>query len=569
MYYSLGNTTFAEGLIRDILDVWVYKSGFCDFALMQVYGEWHSEMSEELRAGVKAHMMNRTLDLYVSYPGATTLDTPNQFLMRATAAHLAGQYWDHPNAKNGTDYLNEVFDTYTREGMAEFDSTTYHALYGTAFLLLAECSEDPVIQKKAVILLDWLYLTTATEWLDGWWISTTFRSYVMNESPEASAAGILSAWLFLGNSVRVPNMHSGYTIGHVEADLSLPIAYTRTMVADVIPHIAGLKPVGPSETRLVRESHYACKAFADPKAWGCKWVWKTSFFTEDYGVASHMTEPGIGEHILPHANRNQSNWLVRWPSSDATGGTTLFVQQRSDRNPDASTDNPYTPNEQVLQHEGAMVAVYDIRWGLTDVDAMIPKLGQQSKNGQSDVVEKKGWIFLQRENMFVALHFARGYRWTVPANPIINGVPYAIATSSGTQNAAVILTSRKTEYASLDAFSTAVLETAEVSFDSTGRKPVAVLKDLKGNYLVIEHDGQRKINGEEVDYKSWPIMETVQNGATWVSQPANTKIVNINVPGMPPCVYDYTNWTTTCKRSSISRSGNRSKSDGETDIEIM
>lgn len=546
LYFSVGNTSFACDLVENLLDDWESKSGFCDYAMIAVYSRWHQNMPIHLKLGVRDHMLNRTLNIYTNTNEDTDLNTPNQYLMRATASYLSGQYWGHPNMKNASDYLNEWFANTTRRGMTEFDSTTYHAIYGVCLTTLQDFAWDKEIRQKASLTLDWLYLSTAHEWLKGWWISTTFRNYVLNDSPEASAAGALNAWLLFGNSLRVPNMDNTTGIGHIEIEYSLVSALSSYRVP---PSAVSLASFGLRSTRSVRESHYACKSFADPNMWGWKWVYKTAFLTPTYGITSYATELGVKQAWLPHFC-NQSTWLVRWPEKNPSLGSTLFIQQRMNCS-SGNTSLEYTPNEQVLQHEGTMVSVYNIRDGNLLVEAWVPQGVIENVFGK-----ETDWVFMQKGEVLVAMIFAEKLRWPDALHGYIrNGVKYDISTSFGKRNAAVVLTASVEEYGSLDNFIDAVENKVEVDFTQVQEKSSVKVTDLHGNTLFLEHDGPRQINGKDVDYTAWPLVESVDtlvgsggvSKTPLLSQPAGSLVLQVTVPDQFPCVYNFENWTTTCR----------------------
>lgn len=276
----------------------------------------------------------------------------------------------------------------------------------------------------------------------------------------------------------------------------------------------------------------------DPNMWGWKWVYKTSYLTSDFGVTSYITEPGMKQAWLPHFC-NQSTWLVRWPSEVVEYGSTLFLQQQLKC--EGNTSLEYTPNEQVLQYEGTMLGVYNIRDGDAVVNAWVPQ-------GQVSNLIIDSWIFMQKGTVLIAMMFANPIMWIDEfQNYERNGVMYDIVTSLGQHNAAVILTESTTTYNSLDNFSTTVLNTVIVDFSGVhSAQPTASVTDLHGNILEMQHDGARRVNSKDMDYEHWPTVEVLQQETRWISQQVGDFNMYVNMPDMEPCRYDFANWTTSC-----------------------
>lgn len=228
-----------------------------------------------------------------------------------------------------------------KSGMLEFDSTTYHALYGAALTSLYDFTKDGLMRQKASMTLDWLYMGVADEWLQGWWISTTYRDYIKNTSPEASGASTILAWMMLGNSIRTPTMDRALGLGHVEPEYSVPSSLSSFRLPAFIEGALAVHP--PSNkgfTRTVRESHNIQVDPFNPSPTLFQWVYRTAYITGSYGVTSHSEESGIS---VEHHNNRTSRWLIRWPSSRSDIGSTIFFQQHEEED----TPNPFTPHEQV------------------------------------------------------------------------------------------------------------------------------------------------------------------------------------------------------------------------------
>ena len=162
---------------------------------------------------------------------------------------------------------------------------------------------------------------------------------------------------------------------------------------------------------------------------------------------------------------------------------------------------------------------------------------------------------MQKGEVLIAMRFANSLEWPDSLRRYErNGVKYDISISAGQRNAAVVLTASLDEYGSLVNFIQAVEERVVVDFSRVQESGAAVVTDLHGNTLLIEHDGARQVNGTDLDYTQWPAVESVDRiegeepvQLPLLSQPAGSFLLQVTVPGHPPCVYNFKDWTTTCR----------------------
>lgn len=540
LYYYTSDDDLANQFIQDyLIQTNESRAGFCDYSLMQLYARYHHRMPYSLKDDIKENVLTRTLNIYSSPPDPTLL-TPNQYLMRATSAYLAGQYFGHPNWKNATIYLNEWFDNTTHQGMSEFDSTTYLSIYFACLTTLSDSVMDPMIQRKAQYTLHYLYLSFVNEWLYGWWISVTFRDYIYNTSPEASGGATITGWLVFGHSLHYPNINRTSIIGHVEPEFTIVNALSLYTSANIPTYLQQLLFV--KGKRFIQESHYACKSYADPIDWGWKWAYKTSYITNYYGLASYSTEKGIPQQILPHFC-NFSQWLIRWPSINQTIGSTIFIRQETDCLSN-ETRNPFTPNEQILHHENSMLGVYNIQFGRRIIQLWIPLYLEK-------IIHQDNWIFIQQNQIYIAIQFYQPMQ--LFQIELLNGVYYQIYTSHGSQNAAIVLTIEKSQYPDFQSFITDVTRIKRLylivsSIFNTTFSTIAAGINLMNDTMFIQHDGNQYINNHLINYTNWPSIQVKQDNILQqlVFQKQNDPNLYLNIPNLTNCYYNFNKWVTNC-----------------------
>ncbi len=107
-------------------------------------------------------------------------DTENHWLMYYTSLYLISQVHPHEdgstwfngrssdeNFKDADSYLKEWMRITTSVGQGEFDSPHYGDLYFTSLIMLRQFCNDPVMKKKAEIMLDWFLADFFIDYFDG------------------------------------------------------------------------------------------------------------------------------------------------------------------------------------------------------------------------------------------------------------------------------------------------------------------------------------------------------------------------------------------------------------------
>jgi hypothetical protein len=96
-----------------------------------------------------------------------------------------------------------------------------------------------------------------------------------------------------------------------------------------------------------------------------------------------------------------------------------------------------------------------------------------------------------------------------------------------------------TAQAQLEAFKRDIEAKTKLTLKVEGETISASYKDRFNETLEKIHDGEAKINGQVLDYKSWPLVDN-----PWVHQGFGGKNMTVT-DGTTTCVYDLSNWTIT------------------------
>ncbi|WP_334074434.1 CARDB domain-containing protein [Paenibacillus sp. A14] len=475
-----------------------------------------------LREKVKANM------LAADY--SNNGSTENHFLKFRTAGYLVAQTWPDWSQAQATKAfaerdISDMLERFVKYGMKEYDSTTYWALYVECLLMLHDLADDPQMKQKAKMALDWIIANTAADWLDGYWVSSTVRDY-MGMSPKLGAAGTTMAWLYLGGEER-PRLLKN-ELNYPEGMYSVVAAVSSYRVPELIRAAAAER--GEPYTNLESHDQYPSSKLNWPHGYR-----KTTYIAEHYGVASQFD----GYGTLGWSDQLR-RWFVRWKSEDAF--STFYVSHPKN----GALQSGATPYEQVLQHGGTLLAV-------TQIPAGDPKpyIAGPLPSGVIDTVEdSSGWIFAHEGNVLLAVKIMKPYSWTEES---VGPLAIPVLRSEGLKNAVIVETADPGDYAEagddgktaderraseLARFMEAIKSGTRVEAARLDEaNPTVVYHSLAGDTLSLTFNGERSVNGESVDYTSWPLIDN-----PYMHQEVGSPILRLMHDG-ETVEYDFDNWT--------------------------
>jgi hypothetical protein len=230
-------------------------------------------------------------------------------------------------------------------------------------------------------------------------------------------------------------------------------------------------------------------------------------------------------------------WKLVW-ESDAPAST-FFVTHPCAYDGSQEFLNGATPREQVLQHNGALLAMYKIESGepYPYITGVVPV-----EAIKKTVEDPSGWIFFDGGSVLFAVKFAHPYQWA--EDRYFRGIRHRMLRCDERGTALVVETCLPEEYApsgsqtALDLFAKDILEKTKLDYvvkDVEYRE--TIYHSLKGDTLKIVYNYGRYINDEKVDYAQWPLVSD-----PWIHQSVNGRFLNVSYGGKFR-VYDFQNWT--------------------------
>lgn len=493
--YAFGQTDAANQLADDLFSNPHSASMFLAMAGMDLYMRYNTVMPDDVKEKAR-----RFITSFDDYTGGST---ENHGIMFATAGYLAAQEWPDWNKADAVreetrSHLYNFVDEIAQHGIVEHDSPIYHVFFVNSLLALRDHATDSEMQQRATVGLDLLLTSMAPEWLEGYWATSTLRSANFTHDPRrlGSLTGPVG-WLYWGGDE--PIHEDGCAVMSAVSDYRIPEVLTYIGQDRRLPYVHR-ETQGQS---FNRDDKYR----------------KYTYMDETYAMYSQFD--GNGD-LAWHDQLNRMG--VVWVS-DAPGSTLVIKQPVDDRGRGDTADG------QVLQHERALIGVYrnSLSGYLPDTEAVVER------------IEEEDWMFVHGGTALIALKVVNGYDWEDTIDVL--GTPFQSFRSDADRNGIVIQTAPVEDFAAdspraeLTAFAEAVKTQTEL--DTSGidnRRPRLRFVSLSGDVLEMEFSGDRTINGEVVDYHSWPLFQN-----PWMRSEAGT-FLEIKY-GDQSRRYDFQNWS--------------------------
>jgi hypothetical protein len=438
---------------------------------------------------------------YTPYRG----DTENHWVMYYTSLYLAAQTWpgedgsqwyngksSEENFKDGEGWINFWMKTTTTIGQGEFDSPGYGACYLAPMFLLHEFAKDPIMKKKAGMMIDYLLADFAVEYLKGSYCGGHSRDYPETVVSPKTTAMTAFGYLFFGDAPFIPR---GETLFAAMSSYKLP---------EIIYRIATdrRRPYVDTETKRVRNKmrHDTLK---NPP------VYKYTFMTQDYSLGS--LQGGILQPIQQHT------WDVTWVSSKPHNTLfsihpyysgfelgTFFPEEEKlmveavigSNKPSYNTEDKWvgsSPYEQTFQYRSAIIVLYDIKPG-TDfehIDAFF------TKDFDERVVDPSGWIFCRDGDVYIAYYPLKPYQWSE------EGIDFRLR-SRDLKNGCIVEVASRRETGSFAEFKRTIRKT-EIHHKRFDKDLTVRYTTRHGDKMQFTYDGARILNGKPVDFKSYKL----------------------------------------------------------------
>lgn len=443
---------------------------------------------------------------YMPYRG----DTENHWLLYYTSMYLMAQLWpgepgeawftgksSAENQREAAAWIDSWIRLTTSRGQGEYDCTHYIGVFLLPMSYLAAWADDPVMKKRATMMIEYLIADYAAENLNGIYVGSHARTDdKMVVEKWHSVAGDFGYLLFgLGPK---PEPISGYALYYALASAYKPPEILRRIATD------RSRPYTHYERKRTRNRWRFHDELHGP-------VYKTTYVRPEYAVGSD--QGGILQPIQQHS------WDVTWAVDDPRGVHNTFftlhpysslyeLQTYFTFGPDFGTeevvrskrtyDSPDkllggSPFEKIMQDEDTVIVLYEIPKG-----TRFPHINGFLSKDLSDVVEdSSGWIFLRGGKALIAARPLQPYVF----QPIQDGgrrlfSPYL-------NNGVVVQVAAASEFTGLDAFRQAILA-LPLEFHLEPR-PSVRFQSLRGRRLEFTYGETPRIDGRPLDYDSWPL----------------------------------------------------------------
>lgn len=509
---------------------------FYAYTLMGTYLHVRSVLPDSLHKKVREAFRVRTM-----YRG----DTENHWVMYYTGIYLAAQTWpgedgsrwfngrsSSENFREAKEWLEFWMRTTSTIGQGEFDSPTYSTVFLAPMLVLYEFAADPVMKRRAQMMIDLLLADYATDHLKGNYCGGHSRDYpddIIN--PQAAPAARV-AWLYFGEPkeerwtetrFRPRNRGSWETVFGALGSYRLPEVIYGMATDRSTPYVQ-------TETKRVRN----VIRFGDEQN---PPVYKTLSMTDDYALGS--LQGGILQPIQQHtwdvtfASEKPNNTIFTLHPFVSGRELAMFFPEEIrflagevDRYHLVYTDpnkwNSSSPYEQTFQNENAIIVLYNIDEGAKQphVDGFFPR------NLDERIVDSTGWIFCRAGRTYVAFRPLMPYEW------IEEDVNWRFRSAS-LRNGVVVEVGSASAFRDFAAFQKQIRSNRLAAPDFANTLTVEYTTSA-GRTMKFRYGGERLLDGKQLDFRAFglfrgPFMDSnVGEGVVRLKYGGRTRTLDFN-----------------------------------------
>ncbi len=487
---------------------------FAYWSAMDTYLRWKDTKYNQV-------LIDRSKEYFTTFTDYGGGFSQNHLVMLATARFLASEQWPESDFVSGSAYNSEdpsgrtflvnKIKEWLFTGVVEHDSSIYIAFHLGPMRTLADLAQDPEIKQLAAWAFEWLMVNAANNWMNGHLATSSLRNLFPYDAQNEYYESDFMHWLYFGGKNQT-NFDLGglpracFGLGLIASDYELP---------QIIIDIANER--NTSFTNL--ESH----AVGD--AWNLDFR-KTTYMEKDrYAVYSQAELPSGQNSGL---NEQSHRWGVIWQSvnGDDQKSAFWFKHGRKDISKNKAGTTKY---EQVVQKDKTLAAVYDI-----PANDRFPFAEGFVSTDLTSFIDASNKVYFHYGNVLIAVLSPKSISW----NPGDSRIRLDHSITGAVVETALPARYQGTPQQQLEAFKAEIesfdrLEGSEVD----ASPPRIVYNSIYGNELDIKYETYRKINGNDIDYTSWPLMSN-----PWVQQDVNGNILTLSINGFSR-VYDFANGT--------------------------
>ena len=500
--------------VEEIVHTYMSGPGLGSFdmvATMLLICRWGEALPESVHAQVKERMTRG-----IFHRG----NTENHWLLYYTATLLSAERWsDVEDWWNGLSrvaaraeamrWILGTIDSTARQGHHEYDSPQYHTCHVLCMIALADHAQDPHLRKQAEQMATLYIADMAVEYFHGAWVGGHSREgYRENTHTMTGTASALGFYYF-GDVAFDPTAHG--------KDMACPAVTARYRPPALVAEVARdrERPFVVRKTKAPRTIYRHVAREAEP-------VHKYTYISRSFALGSTQ----VGLPGAPAGPIDLVSWDLSWagPTHQAKvvcnhpylspGRFSAFLSElpQAIGRSVAEAHKPYlqnpdrlfgaSPYEQMMQYESALVVLYRIPPG-----DRAPYIHLYLPKGMT-WVERKGWILGDGGSFYAGIRPIGTYRWLeILEEPLVNGWLLRI------EGLDVGLALEAEEAAAIDGFETFCAEMVKPRLDlwewpGEGR---VTFDTRRGHRLEMTYDGPHRVDGREIDYRAWPMVE-----APWV-----------------------------------------------------
>ena len=276
-------------------------------------------------------------------------------------SRLMGYLWaEEFNDTEKLNYFKNFVDNWAHaafnSGRVEWDSNNYFGYCFQPALVLYEYAKDSKVKKQAKAVLDWMMITSALHYIDGFQAGPDVRAKTFAYKPFEGSTWPYAYWYFVDSSHH-PSYSDSSAVSNMDINLAGFIPYSSYRPPQVALDIAQRKFQMPLEMHNAKP--FYCLDFDNYHDWkgdtnrSRRFEYETLYFDKNYLLGSLATNRPNGDAAMNTQNQKpfseQSVWRLAVKGS-SDGAVQIFGNSGSDN--DMAGRCPY---EEIGQYRNSMM----------------------------------------------------------------------------------------------------------------------------------------------------------------------------------------------------------------------
>jgi len=481
---------------------------------MLLHSRWEAQLSSGAREMIRAFMLDSVL---------VRGNTENHWLMYYTGNLLAAERWQEeaefwdgrqPVAmqREATRWILGTIDRTARIGHHEYDSPGYQIEHMMPLIGLYEHARDAYLRAQVQRVLTLLVADMALEFFHGSWAGSHSREgYRENTWTRVGPIRTLQ-YLYFGGEPFDPDQHlHGYAIPALVAAYRPAALFARMAWDRPTPQVV-------RKTKAPRNIIRHTDTYAGP-------VYKTTYMSQSFALGSaQINLPGtaagpidlVSWDLTWSGPKQQAKITCNHPFQGPQRFSAFLAPLPQNARRDIGGGKPYlqsvdrlfgaSPFERIVQHEGAVLVTYRIPAGdeAPYANLFLPT--------SIEWVESDGWLLGNMGAFHVGIRPLAEHHWwriresrndaiMVSDGDLIDGWLLRI---DGPTPGIALEAVEATGVSSFEEFCSQ-RTTAGLDLTDWHEQGRVALTTIAGDRLELDFDGAHRLNGEIIDYDSWPL----------------------------------------------------------------